>query len=1624
MTLWVQRRNHSVPDCPDVPGHQSSVRGEISGRLMILSVCMLCLLTHAAAVHGQDSNTTSTSAATQKSVTTDIVRVSDQKLNQTLQFAKDMAEKDFADLSFEAITRSLGAGPPYVLQSQQNQNADPSELEVQIGNLVFQKLNALTEIWKSRKFETKQIYLTLRRVVLTTSRQSPINRYQFLEATPKETMLGMSVGRLLVEAAILADETTDLRTTLNDHRTQPLGQVDFHVLSLELSIRTGDYEAVEAELKSVGDESLRLCTRGARDSLLLILRDLRSKPEFRSLAAALLRRTLLAAETATEGPARIDAGAVRLPLILATSEAHQSFVNGDINELIQMSELSERFARVIADSMSVTTRNAFLQEHDRRNIQLLIAAGQTERAVARLRKCLERENQSVPQGAGTLSTTGALWLDMQSLPAEERYSLLLDGAFLPRSDVLRIPTFIRISCELPPDTILATLSPSICETLQTQASTERRQSVSNSFAALLSAAEESGHFDELETRLANSTGDSSHSRTMARICLMFRMNREEDARTLLATLPEPEVLSQAEQDAWMLIVMLQEMARLPQFVPIVNQWLSLRGDDADSRQGILLRELIQRTWPGIDGQPLPEAQRRGLMTAASNFSESQLSGGVTSALWLQHEGVTAHVAGTGNDQLYFPYPLSGQFTITGLGLSLTGQESDCGFDGLCFEPSAAGTFSVSSVRNSSRSVRSLRFHHHGLWDRRTMTITEDALSVYDNGHLVWTGQRRSKGSPWFFLSSSGGRHSCWRDFEISGTVTIPRQVLLADGFDLRGWSCSLLNQNRCDALLASTQGERTDLTKSHDWSCKAGLITGRKQSPPNEIQALTALSAQGLLQYDRPILSGETLTWEFEYQPQSILCHPSLGRTAIVLSERSAALHWIAATPDERFYFPVEQQVTIFEASERPLLTPGWNTGRIVVTDSGADVFINDQKVVTLPTSQSAEVEGSGVQFGLFHYVHQTAAHARNLILQGPWPESLTPEEFSKIVSGERTRSPAPRNTSTERTELNSEQAHWLQDLIDHRSAELATGQILQRTAAMPPAEKLTALKSWVMPDVLSPCWRLYAVPGRRAGKLTSVDQSLALFAKTRSVRSPSLTSPTLELIELASEANQLQTLREEVVALMNEQQPAGPLESAHRGSERLAGAIMLALIDLRLAPAESPESLQQVITFAGTHAVAVTRSNLFGLLMLADATSQSPELSESTRKLLETLPNDVFVRSHQDKALRDLVASLTSLVQIRQEVLKNEETVAPLSGWRAFRLLRAETRAAGLPEGLWIQRADQSLQHVMGTSSDMITWPQLLGDGTQVECRLHAAGGRFPAVGFGGWDFQPNADDDSLHRSRAGRAEDERARPIPVVIDGDECNVRLTVANQTLVLTLNGRKVLEEPWASNRAGWLCFRAAENPGARISNLRIQSSESKLRSMQLDTSQDLDGWAAPWFDDDDVFPKNSPASMDWRSSQAQLVGIRRTILADTGSRSLLRYSRPLLENGTMTWSFFYSKGGRAAWPVIGDQVFVTESGEPPAIHALTGSSWETAAADFRPDRLTPPDKVIAEPQLLENQWNSAELQLNGGKALLLINDQPVMEQILDEENDRFFGVFHWNGETEAAAKDIEWSPTMD
>ncbi|MFO0976593.1 MAG: DUF1583 domain-containing protein [Planctomycetaceae bacterium] len=1568
-------------------------------------------------------------------------RVSEKKMMQVLQFAFQMADEGVSEISFEAVRKSLGAGPPYPLRSERDDLKSATEMLMQIDNSVYQKLALLVNKWREQQTDSKGIYQTLKSVVFPGAQGSRIHLYQYHEPAPKESMAEKSVGRLLIEAALLANETQDLVNTLRsfkDAANSPDARWSARVLHLELAMRcessptnplpeSASLRSVVSELvlESRDESSFARCSPFVHDSLLLRLRTLQQFPEHQEAASQLLRKAILA----TSGAESLQgASASRLSFILCLSETHRAFLRGDIDEALRMVQVADKLALSVSAGMSQTTRNALLQDHDRTIARWLLLFGQKDPAIARVRKCVERDLQATPQAAGTPSAAGILWQELQVLPADARFGILLEGAFLPGSQQLRIPAFARLLEELPPAAILKSLPDPVQSYLTHTSSFEYRRLMGNSFSALLSAAAECGRMGDVESRLNsesqtdNGQAANSPARTMAQIAILLRLRRDAEARQLLKTLPPMQVLCRSELDGWMLVVMLQEMALRDEFVPDVQQWLAQRTDGADSRLQTLIGEIQLRILPDRNPKEASTSPSRALLIAGSNRIAAPLSAVVTPATWVSFDGITSHLTGTGNDQLYFPYPLSGEFTISGLALSGPGGESDLGFDGLCFESTASGILNVSSLRNHSRSLRSISFHDTGIWDRKALMVSNDSMRHYDNGHLIWTGARPTQTTPWFFLSSSCGRRSYWQDLQISGQVSIPKEVSLAGGASLRGWSCNLFEQKRSDALLTTGPNENVDLSKSHDWSCRDGLIIGRRKASPDVIVAQADISAQGLLQYDRPLVSGETLTWEFEYLPDQVLAHPCLGRTAILLTERTAALHWLPVSPEDRTLFPVDQAVEIFRSNEQPLLTPGWNTGRIEITETQIEVFINNQQILVLPAGTSASnvlqeipvCSQPGIQFGVYHNVHKTAAHVRNIVLKGPWPESITPKEFASIMNG----SQLIANPATE------EISAWLQTSCGDSPFELGVDRFLDSVQSLSDSERFRAVKSWAMPDRVSPSWRLFGSPGMRANRVVPEAEVVDVFHGQRP-GIPALSAPVLMMLDLASQTGQMESLRSEIHTLAHPD-PANaivPNDNQTGEAEVLAAKIVLTLIDLRTKADDGRKGLLEIADLIKGRPDLVSHSNHFGLLMLADQADSEPDCAAGVLQILQVLSSKEspsLAYAERRKALADLTASLRSLLLVRDDVSKNGQSVRPLQQWKPFRSLRASQHAAGQPESLWVERSDQSLQHVMGTECDVIRWPIPLRGDLEVTCQLHAAEGQFPAIGFGGVFYEPRSQTQDVRRFLMGRGDDERSKPVDAVIGENSCQVSLVVAGQMMKLSVDGKEVLTEPINSEQGSWLCFRAAKNPGAGISDIQLNGA-TPARVVSLDTNGLLPGWSAPWFSEDDVFPKGNPSSMDWRSSQGQLVGVRRATLANTGNRSLLRYFHPLLEDGEISWRFFYAAKDRNVFPVLGDTAFLVEASRQPSVHRVKGSRWETAESDFDSTGRTPADVILGEPELIENQWNHADLQIIGDRAILKVNDKAVMEKVLSDDNDRTFGFLHWNGDFEAAVQDVDWVP---
>ncbi len=146
-------------------------------------------------------------------------------------------------------------------------------------------------------------------------------------------------------------------------------------------------------------------------------------------------------------------------------------------------------------------------------------------------------------------------------------------------------------------------------------------------------------------------------------------------------------------------------------------------------------------------------------------------------------------------------------------------------------------------------------------------------------------------------------------------------------------------------------------------------------------------------------------------------------------------------------------------------------------------------------------------------------------------------------------------------------------------------------------------------------------------------------------------------------------------------------------------------------------------------------------------------------------------------------------------------------------------------------------------------------------------------------------------------------------------------------------------------------------------------------------------------------------------------------------SLLRYQRPLIEDGSVEYEFFYQPEGNAihAHPALDRLAFLLET-EGVRIH------WVT---DDRFDRTElPPDNRVAEPDsrrgpnvlpLKTGEWNRLKLAIAGSTVTVELNEQQVYERELEADNDRSFGLFHFADLSELRVRSVvmrgDWPKTL-
>ncbi len=281
---------------------------------------------------------------------------------------------------------------------------------------------------------------------------------------------------------------------------------------------------------------------------------------------------------------------------------------------------------------------------------------------------------------------------------------------------------------------------------------------------------------------------------------------------------------------------------------------------------------------------------------------------------------------------------------------------------------------------------------HRMFNRVNIRSDGETVTFLSNLHPGWRGSTEAcSSSPWLGLRAFGHGRIIFRNLELVGEPTIPREVNLV-GDDLRGWGSSF-NELTTKILKPFPTVPATPATETPEWHLSDGIVHGAAAETPDSEQV-----AQSHLAYMRPVLDGETVTYEFFHEEDKVTAHPVLGRVAFLMEPNGIRLHWLTDNSQE-WTCLAEDNAIIEPLSRRgpaklPLKSGDWNTVVVKVSKDELSLTLNGEEVY------ERSLEGvTGRHFGIYHDRNKTSAQFRNVVLTGDWPEKLSAEQLQQLVA-------------------------------------------------------------------------------------------------------------------------------------------------------------------------------------------------------------------------------------------------------------------------------------------------------------------------------------------------------------------------------------------------------------------------------------------------------------------------------------------------------------------------------------------------------------------------------------------------------------------------------------------------
>ncbi len=1530
-----------------------------------------------------------------------------QQVESFLSLAAMAAENGFAELSFSAVRKALGAGPP---EFARRPTITAPQMPAGTDSLSLRRLpvslHSLVSLWQAKSFDSAAISETLQAIILPESLPDRVFRYCLEPDTtsPETAVAERSVGLLWLKSSVLAGRQQQCLQTLERRLLSRESALDANILILQLAA-----EIADAELQQICVKRLReypeLHPGPSQIAVLVqLLSSLlnTSDSQLRELSRNALDKVIPAGRGQTfPDPYRTLLRSTSLDL------AAERLGHGQTEIAIQLISAADWFAEQVPVKDQDFSQVRQLLRHHEQVARLLLTVGTLEQAADRLRMIRDLQQEfSVSEPMGIITDSVFAF---RPLSADVRFEILASQLVTNSSIPIAAAGFQWAPTTPPPD-----VQSQLPEQLRARwfpgedGATFRLPE--HPLLMLIDSAIECGRLDQLKVRLTELSNQGHWPAMYGLVCLLMKTGAHEEADTRIRELFKINpVGSLTTGDTESLL--LSEMLRTSRY-----------------RESALRRMLSREILPRLrlsqrNSAALAAAMAPGPPESPGKEPAAAVPTVPTRLHWLSDDSIPERLAveapqsgqvtqalisrtGGGRGTLCFPWPLSGEFEFSCTAVTATGPFGGLGYNGI----SIAGAESARMVRtepwgNHAPALRSIAFLSPEKPVQLSIRATADQLLFLLDGHPVENVSRRTGHSevPWLFLTMNGPGAGYWTNFQLTGTIQVPREVRLSEADDLRGWSSRLVQQTQPE-LRANLPESRPPATPSNrpgggraktDWYWDAGVVTGRRNPSAAIASGFADVAAAqteiGLLQYQRPMLDGETLAWEFEYLPDSVESSPALGRLLLQIHSSGVQKRWLPTQAMERLLPAVNSMDFPEKESQTFPIRTGWNKASLKMHSGTVTLTLNDQEV-----SVAAIPPDGDTRPGLFYNRGRTEARVRNIVLSGPWPETVTNADLNELLRSQHASEVPSMALSTA--------AESRLDLPAELPFLLTAAETAKRLVAMDSNSAVAEAMSWVFPASGAPI-RMYAAPAA----WLSGDQPTATLQKD-SQFPEIIHSPALELFRQCRSPGQFAEIRAQI-----EKRPALTQQEAYEHDA------MLTLLAIYGNEPEAATRLQ-ALTQRTENAVASAIFPPWSALTVAQAAAGNPALRSEALRLLTTLnfPAADAIPSPEPciACSQTLLSLLRTLQSADANGMSPTAVLQPLAAWIPLRLT-TESVADRLPPPLWLQSADRIIQHVSGTSVDLICWPQPLTGDFTMTCTALPVDGKYPVPGYAGVLWASSPDGHQIHEVPIGRGAffseilRRPAEPSPAR------HYRMQMRARTLTLEIDGQIVMTRPVPANAAPWLVFQACDLPGAQIQQCEVTTTAQTTTEILIDTGREMSGWRKPWFSMDAAAEPGSGGLEEWRSSEARLEGTLQSQLSGTHQPSLIQYLRPLPVRASLTYAFFFEPGRKLVHPVIGDDIL--------ELHPESGiqrRSLSDMAGNIRAEQTVakPPESAPASSALplRPNDWNQMQLVAEAENIVLVLNGQTLGTFPVSVKSSRVFGLFHWSDQTAAAVRDLTLS----